>query len=369
MSAMNPKPAVVALCATALLLGACSLLTDFSLEGVPCDPANAPPCLEGFGCVDGKCVAGADAGFDCALCPSGECIPGAAQCLPPSCEQRVCAAGYQCEVSNGVPTCRSVPEGKLGQFCFSDNDCRRSGDPAHQNRVCMRGAVQLQTTGQLRSGVCVEPCGAEDTCTTEGAECRPFTLGADAGTTRVCLPRTAMTACTSNPVCQKGQLVCTVFDHPETGPITACDQPLNQGAAPGLPCVRTTGDGGTLCANGLCIPQVTVADQPAFCGELCDEGTCALGTCQQVEFGVENVIRYVPMCVVEPTRCTACDADPARCRPDAPRCTAFGGALVCLGACTPGASGPLQCPEGHECQALGAGTASFCVPLQGMACP
>ena len=356
------RPLVCAL-AVAFGLSGCSLM-DFSLEGVSCHPLDNP-CLSGYGCVDGQCIAGADAGIDCSTCPTGECLPGTNECRPFSCDGRPCRAGYKCEIINGVPECPSVGEGMLGQFCYQDSDCRRSGDPAHQNRGCLRGAVQLATTGDLRSGVCVEPCASDDTCPAEGSECRTFTFGIDAGVTKACLPRYALSACARDSDCSGGKdpLVCTVFDHADIGPLTACDMPLAEGAGTGAACVRSPSAGGALCANGLCVPQSPTGSQQAFCGEPCDEGTCTLGTCQRVEFAVDTVVRYVPMCVVNPSRCGDCSAGAQACRADAPWCTTFGGDQVCLGACSPSATGDFQCPPGYACEATQSG--NRCTPVTG----
>ncbi len=368
---MKTPPLLIApLCA--LVLGACTLLTEFSLEGVSCHPVENP-CLDGFACVDGECKAGVDAGFDCSACPSGECLPGTQECRVTSCEGRICAASYRCEFVGNEPTCISIPEGQLGQFCLVDADCRTGGEEAHQNRVCMRGAVPLPTNGRLRTGVCVEPCGEEDTCTTEGATCRAFgmTSGdeAPAVETRVCLPPTTLTACANDTACSSAQLVCTVFDHRDIGPITVCDQPLTGGAATGTACAAAP-DEGPLCANGLCVPQGPADGQGAFCGELCGEGVCTLGTCRPVPFAIdalatgEPVVRYVPICVGEGTRCGECAAGPSDCGADAPLCVAHSGAEVCLGPCSLDADGPFQCPAGFTCRGSDGGGA-LCLPDDG----
>lgn len=359
---MNARTLLMLSVAGALCLSACSLLLDFDPEGQPCDASGA--CLEGYGCVEGRCVLGADAGIDCAQCPSGRCFPDRNECLPNTCEFRICNATFYCDEDGGVgPTCKSVAPDTLGGTCYSDTGCG-------VNRRCMLGAIQAESTGNPRGGFCVESCGPLDTCPM-GSVCRGFPLGLDAGETRVCLPSNAVYSCVNDQSCVRpGQppSVCTVFDHPEVGPIKACDAPLSVGAQTGEPCARDR-DAGTFCVNGLCVPPTPEATEPSVCANTCDATTCPAGqTCTPVPFAVQKggVIRYVPMCVTAQTACVLCTATPDVCGVDAPYCENFGGEGRCFGACTPGA-GSQQCADGYSCMALDAGT-NRCVPTS-FACP
>ncbi|MBX5482604.1 MAG: hypothetical protein IRZ16_12315 [Myxococcaceae bacterium] len=349
---------------------ACSLILSFNPEGQPCDAAGQ--CLEGYGCVDGKCHKGADGGIDCALCPAGGCVPGTHTCLPNTCEFKICQAGFECvDANDGAgPQCREIPPGPttLGfAKCFDDTGCYAMGPSV---RHCLIGAVPSRITGTVRGGVCVEECGPEDTCATPGAVCRSFVLGADAGVTKVCLPPNTLTACTSDEGCARAHLVCTVFDHPATGPIEACDLPLASGAKPGQSCVRRGEDGGVLCESGLCIPDPdTASSTTAVCGQTCDTNTCVGEYCAKVEYQVDSPgepIRYLPMCIPQLSNCADCAGNPTgTCQPDAPHCVPFNGESRCLGACTPDA-GALRCPDHYACTELDAGF--FCTPESG-ACP
>lgn len=350
--------------ALAGLISACSLLVNFDPEGQPCDEQQA--CLEGYGCVDGRCVSGAT-NVNCSECPSGGCVPGTNTCLPNTCQYKVCQMAYYCDDDGGVPpTCKLLPAGRLGAQCQDDSFCTGPND------VCVFGAIQSSTTGGLRGGICAEKCGADDTCPPE-TQCRSFTLANDAGVTRVCLSANTATACTSDAVCARAELVCTVYDHPEVGAFSACDKPLNTEpkAAVGEPCVTARGadGGGELCSNGLCVPQLPPdSDRVATCGQLCEPGGCASGACELVEFSVvSSSTRYLPMCVPAPTRCASCITGPSACAADAPHCTNLNGDLRCLGACTPDAGVLPACPSGYTCGAV-ADAGMRCIPSLGF-CP
>lgn len=358
---MKLQTPLIAAAASFLALTACTLLLPFDPEGQKCDSANQ--CLEGYGCVDGVCKKGAPPANDCAQCPTGACRPGTTECEPPTCATTVCQAGAECvDDPTSGPTCQIISAGDttLGFTCFDDNGCLRPMGGGV--RRCLLNAIPTQT-GTVRGGVCVEECGADDTCTTPNAVCRTFPVGATDGGTKVCVPANTLTACSSNATCAKAGLVCTVFDNPALGPVTACDAPLSAAGITGDACVRSgdTSDGGVFCANGLCVAGAT----GSACSELCGSNGCASGTCAPVGFAVQSAIRYVPMCIPQASNCAACTDDPNACGADAPHCTQFGSDSRCLGGCTPDA-GIDQCPEGYECTVLG--SAPRCTPIGG-ACP
>lgn len=367
---MKLKTPLLLVAAGALFASACSLILPFDPEGQACGEFNR--CLDDYGCVDGMCVKGADAGsFDCRECPIGDCVPGTNSCLPNTCQYKICQAGFECvEDPNGAgPQCRSIPvgPGNLGfGGCFSDDGCHGS------NRRCMLGAVPTQAVGPIRGGICVEECGPNDTCTLNSATCRSFNIGLNAGVTKVCLPTNTLTSCSNSQTCARANLVCTVFDNPLTGPITACDLPLSTGAKTGEACVRRNDDGGTVCANGLCVPDpATGASGTPVCAQTCDPNSCISEYCAPVEYqlpSVNQAIRYVPMCISNISNCFSCAAGPTTtCKPDAPHCVEYNSASRCLGACTASLDGgAFQCPADYQCTQLDAG--SFCTPVTGV-CP
>ncbi|MGA9523157.1 MAG: hypothetical protein WBV82_16945, partial [Myxococcaceae bacterium] len=257
---MNARIGLLTTLVGALVMSACSLLLDFDPEGQPC--GEFEECLEGYSCVDGECRSGSVPIFDCSACPSGGCLPGRDECVPNTCAFKVCPAGERCEdVAAAGPICRPIPVTELGAKCLGDADCAFDGG----SRLCLRGAVQDEASGgALREGVCVEPC-LDDGCSTAGALCRNFALGLDAGVTKLCLPMETLTPCAVDAECERGGAVCTVFDHPDAGALTACDRPLEAGAPVGDACVASTAGGvaGSLCTNGLCIPTSASLDGPA----------------------------------------------------------------------------------------------------------
>ncbi len=354
---------VTATAALAALVAACSFIVDFDPEGQPCNDGR---CLPGYACVDGRCRKGADAGA-CGGCAPGQfCRPSTQTCVPNTCQYRRCGVGLKCSDATGIPTCREVEMGQLGQICTDDRQCQNTG----VNRVCYRGAVQLgaDAGGGLRTGICVELCrGPSSTCITPGATCRTFPAPQDAGATYICVPDGILSPCTDDSACADDGLVCTVFDHPQIGPATVCDTPLAGGAGPGEACVVSAASGGNLCANGLCVPRAD-AGQAQTCGQLCHApgglSTCSGGrTCALVEFEHVGVVRHLPMCVETPTVCAPC-APPGACGTDAPHCTAIDGQLRCLSACSPDAGSYPACPFNQSCRQLDGGVFR-CVPITG----
>ncbi len=254
----------------------------------------------------------------------------------------------------------------LGMACEVDSDCAVGG----AGRVCLKGSVPT-SSGFLRTGTCVEPCGPGGTCS-GGATCRIFPLGLDAGMARLCATDGLLHACAGEADCHAQGLTCAVFDHPAIGPLSVCDGPLEDGGVAADTCVRggAARDAGTLCANGLCVPEISGAAPPR-CTEVCSQ-SCGLGeSCQLVEYGVAAgfPVRQIPMCIPALTACLDCGAGGQACGADAPRCTGLDAGRYCLAACTPGsadAGSSLECAPGFACQALAEG--SRCVPLSG-ACP
>lgn len=351
----------------AAVVGAgCSLLVNFDPEGQPCDDQGG--CLAGYGCVDRRCVKGADGGTSvCGTCgPGMKCLENTRSCVPNTCQYTRCVVGSICTEDTGTPVCRPVQSPALGHPCVEDVDCSVNG----ANRFCLRGAVQSDNAeGTLRTGICVERCpqfgGA---CLTSGATCRPFALGLDAGVTSLCVPDNLLASCRTNDDCIDPSFVCTVFDNPNLGPATLCDAPLTTGTQPFLPCTSSKADGGTLpyCGNGLCIPQDPIAAVQPTCGSLCNEGTCATSqVCRPVEFTVKGTPRFIPMCIPAPSACKPC-ADSSSCNADAPRCTLVGTRNLCLADCVPDGGTANSCPGDTTCQATG--TNQFhCLPPAG--CP
>lgn len=355
----------LALAVLAALSMACSLLVNFDPEGQPCGAQG--DCLMGYGCVDKKCVQDAP-DFRCDQCASGGCLPGKNECLPNTCEYKVCPPAYYCDDQSGPPTCKLIPAGQLGAQCQSEADCTVT-----QEDVCLLGAIPSNTTGQLRGGICAERCGLNDSCPTDST-CRTFSMAKDAGVTKVCLTNRTVTECTNDEDCARGGLVCTVFDHPQLGALTACDKPLpvDARAEIGEACVsiREVDGGGEFCGNGLCIPELPPGTtRPATCGELCEQGSCSSGeVCERVQYAVvPTSIRYVPMCIPAITRCAQCAANPSVCGADAPTCTNLNSDFRCLGQCTPDAGVNELCPSGFTCGPV-SDAGYRCIPIPGF-CP
>ncbi len=350
----RPGRVVLLSCVVLAFASACSLLLRFDPEEQPCSQTGE--CLPGYVCRSGLCakVVETDA---CGGCAEGQrCLASTRTCVANDCAHKKCWAGSRCVDNGGTPTCTAVAAPGLGQLCSDDFSCLVDGGTA--NRICLRGAIQvIQNGGMLRPGICVERCGPGGTCLTAGAVCSRFSLGLAHASVQLCVPPGLINACTSDRPCADDDLVCTVFDHPAVGAATLCDQRLPGGARAGEACQLVSTDAGALCANGLCIPRVASANQAQTCGEPCDEGTCDGGRCALVEFGVQGLVRHIPMCVKEPTYCRSCAADAGTvCGPDAPRCS--GGAAAapsCLSACNPDAGGFPTCPASQECTLLDAG--------------
>ncbi|MBI3180906.1 MAG: hypothetical protein HYZ28_02045 [Myxococcales bacterium] len=354
---MRPLQTRLALLAALVLAGACSLLVRFDPEGQPCEGTK---CLLGYACVLGKCVSDAGPPDECGGCGLTErCSPTMKSCVPNTCQFRRCPVGTRCSEASGLPACQAISKPELAHSCRDEADCETG-------RNCYLGAVQLNSNGALRTGICVERCGFLDACPS-GATCQTFAIGLDAGEVRFCAPTGALYRCTNDNDCREHDLVCTVFDHPAIGPSTLCDSPT-AGASPGQTCTLLAGDGGSLCANGLCIPRQPSGVQATTCGELCDvradASTCALGRpCALVEFHVVGDFRHLPMCVSAPTACAKCQSD-ADCGPDAPRCTSNGIETRCLAACSPSAGAFPRCPSGYGCVMVPSG-ATRCIPVSG----
>ncbi|WP_410962242.1 hypothetical protein, partial [Salmonella sp. SAL4355] len=79
--------------------------------------------------------------------------------------------------------------------------------------------------------------------------------------------------------CLDPAFVCTMFDNQALGPLMLCDQALSTGTQPNLPCTSNKADAGSFpyCANGLCMPQNTIAAVQPVCGVPCSETSCASG--------------------------------------------------------------------------------------------
>lgn len=342
----------------------CSLLVNFDPDGQKCDELGG--CLPGYGCQAGKCVAGADAGrLPCGGCGAGEkCIESTQNCVPNTCQYTRCAVGSICNQDLGTPTCRPVIAPALGHPCTDDADCAAG----NTNRFCYRGAIQNDNAqGSLRTGVCVERClPFGGGCLTNGATCRSFNLGLDAGATNICVPDNFLFGCRTDNDCLDPSFVCTVYDNPNLGPATVCDAVLATGAQPQSQCTGSKADGGTLpyCGNGLCLPQNGSA---AKCGSLCTTGTCLTGqTCVETEITIRQTPRHIPMCQPAATHCKVC-ANDAACGADAPRCNFLGQNFYCLSACSTTPGQFVSCPTGQRCaQTPDAGLR--CIPNAGT-CP
>lgn len=349
--------------AVALTLSACSLLLDSSPEGLPCDQGR---CLEGYGCVDGKCVQGAPVDQCGGCAPDERCGADSLQCLPASCAGRKCGAGQRCEEASGLARCVLIDPPGLGRLCVTDAECAADAP----GRLCMQGAIKSRLTGDSAKGICVEPCGIGGQCSSAQARCERFALGLDAGVSSLCVPANSFYACINDRSCRdNGELVCTLYDHPALEPISLCDEPLPQGASIGERCVERLdqGDGGNLCKNGLCLPQINGEQIPRGCAEPCELGTCAASQlCLPSELTlVSSAIRHVPVCVSSSTQCLDCSAGVASCGVDAPHCVPFESSFRCLSACSPDA-GFRACPEAQQCADLDGG--NYCLPTS-LSCP
>ena len=159
-----------------------------------------------------------------------------------------------------------------------------------------------------------------------------------------------------------------MFDNPNLGPMMLCDQALATGTQPSLPCSSSKAYGGTLpyCANGLCMPQNTIAAVQPVCGVPCSETSCGQNqVCALSEFTLDTTPRHIPVCVPSKSFCQTC-ADNSNCNADAPRCTPYNFQLRCLAACSVNAGEGRPCPLGTNCAQLDAGFR--CVPAAGV-CP
>lgn len=357
------KPAWVLTLGLALgVLAACSLSTKFEEEGRPCDENGA--CASGFSCSDaGVCEAvGAN---NCASCPAGtQCDPASnpPQCVATTCDNRICAVGFKCVEESGTTRCRPIFPPTYGHSCVRDTDCSVDGP----NQICYAGTVQ-QSSGARRPGFCIEKCPAAGAaCQTAGATCQSFKTSLNNAEVLLCVTPKLVTPCDNDATCAPGQLICTVFDHPNVGPAMFCDSPLSGGAGVGQACTVTAGTGGQLCGNGLCIPREPAAGQASTCGQPCNATSCATGSCQLVEFATPAESRFLPMCIAQSTACASCAAGPAACGPDAPHCTTYNGAARCLAACSPSGGVGSGCPAGFSCSPVDG--ANRCVPLTN-ACP
>jgi len=337
------------------ILTACSLLLSFDPEGQPCDEQGN--CSEGYTCTTGnRCTRQTGCGGGC---PSGYQCRNNETCVASSCEVLRCPVGLRCLSTSGIPTCSLISEPDLGHPCRTDSDCQVHG----AGRVCYLGTIP-QRSGLARPGVCLEGCPTDGgACRSADSTCESFFLGRDAGGSRLCVPPDLVHPCRTDQECGGEAPTCSLFDHPQSGPLGLCDKPLVPGVELGQPCSLSP-DAGTLCGNGLCIPFEPGTGQQAVCSRLCDTQTCGADPCALVEFKVSTVQRHIPMCLNKLSACQTCATDSV-CTADAPRCTAVSaGVSKCLSSCTPTAGTP--CPLGNECRALDAGYR--CVPLGG-GCP
>lgn len=365
----GPIGSNAAACALLLALFAassgCSLLLDFDEAGLPCDATNA--CLEGFVCQAGRCVAAPDAQVGCPACPMGfQCDPLSAQCVAQTCSQRACPAGERCIADGGPAHCEPIMPPASGHPCTQDSECTGTDGGV---RVCLLSAIQDPQTGALRGGICVEPCaGSESTCEEEGALCVPLPGAVADGGTFACLSQSTVTPCADDRRCASDGLVCTVFDHPSLSPTRLCDVPSSGGAVPGAACSATVSDAGAppLCSNGLCGPQNPAPGAQPTCLSPCTGSDCATGVCAVTEFALGGVVRHLPLCVPQVTRCEPCDGAPEACGADSPRCSTLDGGAICLSACSPDAGAGPACPGDDTCVELPEGPR--CVPPSG-ACP
>jgi hypothetical protein len=336
----------------AAVLTACSLMTRWDREGLPCDEGRR--CDPGYCCgSDDKCHL-PEPGV-CAICEDcalKACNADSTACLPDTCENRICPVNYQCVPSAGGSACEPVAPNALGRNCMDDAQC--GPVPPGARRLCLRGSI-LAADGGYRNGICAELCQADGGCLTPGVVCRRFTVALDSRATELCLPANAVDPCATDAACGALGHVCTVFDSLAAGPLTACDTPLDTGGDLGAPCARSPT--GPLCKDGLCIPT----GASSMCSATCDVA-CASGTCAPVQFGAH----YAPMCVLQVTRCQSCSTS-TDCGADAPTCVQFLTEQRCVGPCIPDA-GVHACPEGMSCNPFPSGT--FCTTSStGSGCP
>jgi hypothetical protein len=338
----------------------CSLLLTFDPEGQPCGPGNS--CLAGYGCTpQHTCSKAFDAGPSdvCGGCPQGQrCLPVSKQCVPDTCAYKKCAIGYTCQLdSTGKPGCVGVPAGQVGSTCSSTSLCTTPF-------LCWLGPILVrQPVLTQQAGACVLACsGPGGICAGDGGlTCQAFPLGLDAGAAYLCLPQDLIWPCVNDAQCVDDGLTCTTYDEPSLGAGNVCDLPAPGGVSPGSACSPL--DGGPLCANGLCIPNMPPAGAGARCGQLCDPATCPAGQfCQEVETDLVDR-RFVPMCLSAASACASCAAgtDAGPCGPDAPVCGVLDGGAVCLADC---ADGGMICPPTTLCDAA----SQTCLPVGGT-CP
>lgn len=325
-----------ALAALALGLGlggACTLVLDNELEGLPCD--NRGACLLGYICQEGVCVVEppVDSGPPPELPCGGKCRYGQS-CQEPStcyydCATRTCPPGMACDPSD--KRCKLVTGSKIGALCTDDVWC--------ESGTCLKSA-----TGH---GICVGQPAAVD----GGNPCaaypnsfnRPFYPQgvpgqdgeSDAEVVYLCVP-SAFTPCTGQHTCDLLGLQCTFWTTRNPRKVvSACafepgvtfdgqGNPISADAGPdgGLaeinePCSSRT------CKTGLCIKGVSPA---TYCAAPCrTENDCRViaHQCRLAPF--EDVPPSVRMCL-RPERTLLCDCGPsaAICGSDAPLCQGTG---------------------------------------------
>ena len=287
MKSVHP---LMLLAAPLLVLGACSLLLSFDPNGQPCDADHR--CLTNYQCLNNVCVAvdGGTAGCNPACATGNRCLESTNTCVQDTCANRQCPVGSACASNGSGTTCVPVTAPNLGQPCTADTDCN-VGVGA---RFCFIASV-LSGGGSSRTGFCAERCTASSGCMTSGATCAPYLLGLDAGRADLCLPEKLVTPCTDDSTCRSEGFVCTVYGNATLGAISLCDAPYTPGARTGQSCGPASADGGTPCANGLCISTAAIA-----CRVLCD-GSCDAGsTCSLVDFAAPGGTRKIPACIPGP---------------------------------------------------------------------
>jgi hypothetical protein len=221
-----------------------------------------------------------------------------------------------------------------------------------QGELCYRGPQPGGDGGTARRGFCTERCTGPGTACDGGGVCQQLSVGLDGGAPVLLCTRDNIKGCRRDDECTTfevtGRQLCTVFDHPDVGPASICDYEFPGGKDVGEACAPDAGVGADgLCASGLCLPNAGALSPR--CAELCEPGTCDAGVCELAELNVVGVIRHVPVCVPQATRCSSCTGNPSVCNLDAPRCVVIGAQSSCVSACSPDAGAQPSCPGGFRC--------------------